>query len=99
MKDETQKLVEITRSFSYKLNLGNYEMADFFCSRKEEVPEEQAIEISEKIYEFCKKEVLKSAISYLKQKTEDWSEKKQADYNKSSQLDIINAELQSVNEK
>lgn len=52
--------VEIARSFSFKLNVGNYETRDFFCSEKAEVDEEDAEKTSEKLYEFCKNEVMKS---------------------------------------
>jgi tryptophanyl-tRNA synthetase len=62
-------LVEIARSFSYKLNLGNYQTADFFCSQKAEVPESKAEETSEALYEFCKREVMKSVNSYLEEKS------------------------------
>ena len=57
-------LVEIARSFSFKLNLGNYQMADFFCSEKAEVPEKEAVKKSEALYQFCKSEVLKSVEEY-----------------------------------
>jgi hypothetical protein len=33
------KTLEITRSYSRKVNLGNYESEDYFCSRKAEVTE------------------------------------------------------------
>jgi len=59
-----KKLVEVARSFSFKLNLGNYQMADFFCSEKAEVPETEAEKTSEALYEFCKEEVIKSVNSY-----------------------------------
>lgn len=52
--------VEIARSFSFKLNVGNYETRDFFCSEKAEVEEKDAEKTSEKLYEFCKNEVMKS---------------------------------------
>ena len=65
MVDETKR--EITRSFSYKVNLGNYQTADFFCSQKAEVPEEDAEKTSEALYEFCKNEVMKSVERYLKE--------------------------------
>jgi hypothetical protein len=58
------KLVEIARSFSFKLNAGNYESRDFFCSQKAEVPENEAEKTSEKLYQFCKKEVMKSIADY-----------------------------------
>ena len=60
-----EKLVEVARSFSYKLNVGKYQTADFFCSQKAEVPENQATEISEKLYEFCKAEVIKNIKDYV----------------------------------
>jgi len=61
---EEIKLVEVARSFSYKLNLGNYQTADFFCSRKTEVSEKDAVEVSEELYRFCEDEVMKSVHSY-----------------------------------
>ena len=53
--------VEIARSFSFKLNLGNYQSADFFCSQKSEVNAEDAEAASEALYNFCRKQVMKSA--------------------------------------
>lgn len=60
------KLVEIARSFSYKKNLGNYSTADFFCSAKKEVEESKAEETSEQLYQFAKKEVVKSINEFEK---------------------------------
>ena len=62
---EQEKLIEIARSFSYKLNVGKYQTADFFCSQKEEVPSSQALGTSEKLYEFCKSEVIKNIKDYV----------------------------------
>jgi len=59
--------VEIARSFSFKLNLGNYQMADFFCSEKTETSPDKAEEVSEKLYEFCRKEVQKSIASFKRE--------------------------------
>ena len=53
--------VEIARSFSFKLNLGNYQSADFFQSAKAECLDFQADELAEKLHAFCKKQVLKAA--------------------------------------
>lgn len=39
-KPKNLNIVEITRSYSRKLDLGNYESADFFCSQKAEVTED-----------------------------------------------------------
>src|ERR1700753_2313081 len=52
--------VEVTRSFSYKLNVGNYESRDFFCSQKAECKWKDAEAVSEALYVFCKNEVLES---------------------------------------
>jgi hypothetical protein len=64
MDQKEQKLVEVARSFSYKLNLGNYQTADFFCSQKAEVLENEAEEKSKELFNFCKQEVGKSVEEY-----------------------------------
>ena len=56
--------VEIARSFSFKLNVGNYESRDFFCSQKAECKVKDAEQISEALYEFCKGEVINSVNAY-----------------------------------
>ena len=43
--------MEICRSFSQKLDIGNYQNVDFFASFKAEVSEEEAIKKSEELYE------------------------------------------------
>lgn len=58
------KLVEIARSFSYKMALPNYSNVDFFCSEKAEVPESEAEKKSEELYQFCRKEISKSVEAY-----------------------------------
>lgn len=58
------RYVEVARSFSYKLNMGNYESRDFFCSQKAECYEKDAPELSEKLYQFCKAQVLASVREY-----------------------------------
>ena len=68
------RLIEIARSFSYKLNCGNYESRDFFCSQKAECAVKDAEKTSEALYEFCKNEVLKSVNQFKvgdKKKIED----------------------------
>lgn len=57
--DTPSPLVEVARSFSYKLNAGNYESRDFFCSQKAECRAEDAEETSDKLYAFCKAQVMK----------------------------------------
>ena len=60
-----KKLVEIARSFAYKLNVpGKYESRDFFCSQKAECYEDEAEKVSEKLYEFVRNEVMKSVADY-----------------------------------
>lgn len=74
-----QKLVErveIARSFSFKLNCANhgglqYESQDFFCSQKAECSPEDAPDVSEALYQFCKGEVRRAvaeAIADLKRR-------------------------------
>ena len=53
VEPEPRKMVEVTRSFSFKLHLGNYESADFFCSQKAQCSPEQVDEVSRDLYEFC----------------------------------------------
>lgn len=51
---------EVVRSFSYKLNLGNYQSADLFCSQKSECAVEDADVVSDAIYQFAKGEVMRA---------------------------------------
>ena len=60
----SKKLTEIIRSFSYKLNIGNYQTADFFCSREVEVLEDKVVKTSEDLHKFCEDEVMKSVHDY-----------------------------------
>ena len=53
------RMVEVCGSFSFKLNLGNYQSADFFQSAKSECRDDEAFEVSEKLHRFCKAQVLK----------------------------------------
>ena len=63
-KKDKEQLIEVCRSFSYKMSLPHYENVDFFCSQKSEVPESEAEKKSEILYEFCKSEVIKSVNKY-----------------------------------
>ncbi len=65
IREIVEPLVEVTRSFSYKLGQPNYSSVDFFCSRKEQCPPVDAETTAETSYYFCKAEVLKSLIEYL----------------------------------
>jgi hypothetical protein len=53
-------LVEICRSFCFRLNVGNYESRDFFCSEKAECHEKDAEAVSHRLYEFCRREVMRA---------------------------------------
>lgn len=68
----------VTRSFTQKLNLKNYvpghdyEMVDFFSSQNESIPLEDATpekiaEVSERLYQLCKKEVEDAVAGYIAQ--------------------------------
>ncbi len=54
------RLIEVARSFSYKLNIGNYQSLDFFCSEKAECLEAEREAKSQALYSFCKAEVMRS---------------------------------------
>ena len=62
------RMMEVARSFSFKLNLGNYQSADFFQSAKSECSEDDAEEVSDKLYAFCKAQVLKAVNEVRKEK-------------------------------
>lgn len=66
-KTMEKKLINITRSFSMKKSLGNYEMADFFASQTVECEEAEAEEKSKAIYEWCKQQVLDSINGFKKE--------------------------------
>jgi hypothetical protein len=66
-KPENLKVVEITRSYSRKVNLGNYQSEDYFCSQKAEVVEGDDIHaVSAWLAYQCKVEVESS----IKQKSQ-----------------------------
>jgi len=66
----TPRTVEITRSFSYKLNVGNYESRDFFCSQKGQCLEDEAEDLSERLYYFCRAQVLRAVAEYQRERKE-----------------------------
>jgi hypothetical protein len=59
--------IEITRAFSQKKNLGNYEMQDSFCSAKIECDISQVEEKSKMLDEIVQREVNKSLAGLIKQ--------------------------------
>ena len=81
---EKEKLVEVVRSYSRKLNLGNYETCDFFCSKKEECKESEALEKSAELHEFCKSEVEFSVNAYKEENKPKVVEKEKPAFSKSS---------------
>ena len=69
------KLIEVCRSFSYKLNAGNFESRDFFCSRKAECLESEASEKSKELHGFCEQNVMDSVQEYLERQLKIQEEK------------------------
>lgn len=59
--------IEITRSFSQKKNLGNYQTLDSFCSAKIECPIEEVEEKSKMLDEIVQREVNKTLAGLTKQ--------------------------------
>src|SRR6185503_1139149 len=55
-----KKQVEIVRSVSFKLNLGNYQSMDFFCSQKAQCEAIDAGQVSADLYEWCYEQVMES---------------------------------------
>ena len=60
--------IEITRAFSQKRNLGNYETMDSFCSAKIECPIEEVEEKSKMLDEIVQREVNKTLAGLIKDK-------------------------------
>jgi hypothetical protein len=64
------EMIEVCRSFSYKLNLENhggkkYESADFFASRKIQCSVEDEKWVSQQIFEDCVAEVRGAAAAFI----------------------------------
>jgi hypothetical protein len=59
-----EPMIEIARSFSYKMGLPNYSSADFFCSQKAQCLPKDAEKTSEAVYQFCKSEVAKAVSAF-----------------------------------
>lgn len=54
------KLVEVVRSVSFKLNLGNYQSMDFFCSQKAQCQADEVDTVSADLYDWCYDQVMES---------------------------------------
>jgi hypothetical protein len=63
-KTPSEPLVEIIRSYSYKLNVGNYESRDFFASQKAFCKPEEREEVSMDLDQFVQDQVMKSVNHY-----------------------------------
>ena len=75
-------MTKITRAFNYKLALPNFENRDFYCSQEIETnfeTMEELTEVSEKVYEWCKNQVMKSVNEYLKEIKGEQSEQAELD--------------------
>lgn len=60
--------MEITKSVSLKVNIGNYQTVDFFCSAKSEGGENPE-KVAQDLHQFCVKEITKdrnTSLKYLK---------------------------------
>lgn len=57
-------LIEITRSFAFKLNIGSYQSVDFFCSEKGQCHASQAMATSAALHDFCKGQVMAAVAEY-----------------------------------
>ena len=67
---EETRLIGITRSFSYKLNLGDYQSADFFCSQRAECDPSMATELSRDLDQFCQDEVREAILNFKRARAE-----------------------------
>ena len=68
---EPSGLIEIARSYSFKLNMERvggprYETRDFYCSCKEECLKADATATSARLHVFCQAEVARAVNEYMK---------------------------------
>lgn len=59
-RNHGQLPVSISRSFSFKLNLGNYQSMDFFSCQTTECLASEVPAKSEILHKFCKQEVMRA---------------------------------------
>ena len=52
------RMVEVVRSVAFKLNLGNYQSMDFFCSQKAQCPADEVNAVSADLYDWCYDQVM-----------------------------------------
>ena len=61
--------MKITRSFTRKINLGNYETADFYCEYESETDDlDTAMDLSKLLHGYAKGDVEKSIAEFLKKR-------------------------------
>lgn len=58
--------MEISKSVSLKVNIGDYQTVDLFCSVKAEATEENAEKVGKDLHAFCVKQVTKDRNTSLK---------------------------------
>ena len=56
----SSKVVEVVRSVAFKLNLGNYQSMDFFCSQKAQCQADEVDTVSADLYDWCYDQVMDS---------------------------------------
>lgn len=76
--EQPSRIVRITRSVTRKLNLGNYESIDFFCSRQTECFEEDSDAASEAIHKWCLGQVRADIASYAAERRQPTESEKRA---------------------
>ena len=67
MTNKDQKIIEITRSFSWTVQIEQFSPRQFFCSQKRECFEKDAEEVSKAIHTWCKEQVIRDVNSYIKE--------------------------------
>ncbi len=95
--------MKITRSYTRKLNTGNYETQDFYCEMEQECKAELGnvaiMEVSGALHSFCKQEVEKSIEEYLHPRIDtekvdkEWNQKK---YNQDSKGQDLKRDLFNI---
>lgn len=81
-KENAIKIVEVCASYSRKINTGNFQSQDVFCSHKEECLPEKAVQTYKRLFEFCKTMVDNEAIEIIKSLAEPIIEENEAYYPK-----------------
>jgi hypothetical protein len=73
MEAQPTNYVEVVRSFSYKLSesechlIPKFASRDFFCSQKAQCRAAEAEAVSDAVYQFCKRQVMKAVREYIQE--------------------------------